>query len=190
MSQKRFIGFVNTSRIDSTPLYGFYLPVRKTERDLSTLHVESVSKIAFSDYVTLTKPRIILLLIVTAIGSMFLAANGVPKILTLLLVITSGSLGAGGANALNHYFDRDIDEQMKRTSKRPVPGGRIKPNMAFLFGVILNIIALTVQLHVVVIYINATSLYIIRRNYLYYAICYYVICYSVICYPIQKTVVL
>ena len=79
----------------------------------------------FSDYIALTKLRIILLLIVTATGSMFLAAEGIPQLLTLLLVISSGSLGAGGANALNHYLDRDIDEQMKRTSKRPVPGGRI-----------------------------------------------------------------
>jgi len=122
----------------------------------------------FSDYVALTKPRIISLLIVTAIGSMFLAANGVPKILTLLLVITSGSLGAGGANALNHYFDRDIDEQMKRTSKRPVPGGRIKPNMAFLFGVILNIIAFII----LYIWVNLLSAVLVLCATLFYILIY------------------
>ena len=81
----------------------------------------------FADYLALTKPPIILLLLVTAVGGMFLAANGSPAVATVLLVCAGGALGAGGANALNHYLDRDIDEVMSRTRRRPVPGRRIPP---------------------------------------------------------------
>jgi len=122
----------------------------------------------FSDYVALTKPRIILLLIVTAIGSMFLATEGIPKLSILLLVISCGSLGAGGANALNHYFDRDIDEQMKRTSNRPVPGGRIKPNMALSFGIALNIIAFII----LYVWVNLLSAALILCATLFYILVY------------------
>ena len=69
-----------------------------------------VSKVV-SDYVALTKPRIIFLLLVTAVGSMFLAAEGRPDPLVIALVVVSGYLAAGGANALNHGTERDIDQR-------------------------------------------------------------------------------
>ncbi len=99
-----------------------------------------------ADYIALTKPPIISLLLVTAIGGMFLAqrqigAGGVPDLLTLLLVCVGGALGAGGANAINHYLDQDIDALMTRTAQRPVPGNRVRPFMALAFGVGLNIAA-------------------------------------------------
>ena len=94
-----------------------------------------------NDYIALTKPPIISLLVITAIGSMFVAAQGVPSPLTMLLVCVGGSLGAGGANALNHYMDQDIDSLMTRTRERPVPGRRISPANALGFGIILNILA-------------------------------------------------
>ena len=97
-----------------------------------------------SDYLTLTKPPIILLLLVTALGGMFLAANGKPSLSIVLLVCAGGALGAGGANSLNHYLDRDIDELMTRTKQRPVPGGRISPNKALGFGILLNLVAFLV----------------------------------------------
>ena len=80
-----------------------------------------------SDYLALTKPPIILLLLVTAIGGMFVAGRGNPSVQVILLVCAGGSLGAGGANALNHYLDKDIDGLMTRTAQRPVPSGRISP---------------------------------------------------------------
>lgn len=94
-----------------------------------------------ADYVALTKPPIISLLLVTAIGGMFLAARGVPDLLTLLLVCVGGALGAGGANAINHYLDQDIDALMSRTAQRPVPGRRVRPLVALAFGIALNVAA-------------------------------------------------
>ena len=98
------------------------------------------------DYLALTKPPIISLLLVTAIGGMFLAqrhmgAGGVPDPMTMLLVCIGGALGAGGANAINHYLDQDIDAMMSRTATRPVPGNRVRPFMALTYGIALNIVA-------------------------------------------------
>jgi len=96
------------------------------------------------DYLTLTKPPIVVLLLVTAAGGMFLAAQGLPSLLLIGLVWLGGALAAGGANAINHYLDRDIDERMSRTRQRPVAGHRISPTKALIFGVVLNVIAFAV----------------------------------------------
>lgn len=92
-----------------------------------------------NDYVTLTKPPIIVLLVITAIGGMFLAAEGVPSLRILALVCAGGALGAGGANAINHFLDQDIDAVMSRTVSRPVAGNRIAPLHALIFGILLNV---------------------------------------------------
>jgi len=96
------------------------------------------------DYLTLTKPPIVVLLLVTAAGGMFLAAQGLPSLLLIGLVWLGGALAAGGANAINHYLDRDIDERMSRTRQRPVAGHRISPTKALIFGVALNVMAFAV----------------------------------------------
>ena len=96
------------------------------------------------DYVRLTKPPIILLLLITALGGMFLATQGLPPVLTVIPVLLGGSLAAGGASALNNYLDRDIDAEMRRTRFRPVAGGRIEPVRAAVFGVVLNVIAFVI----------------------------------------------
>ncbi|MDA1188380.1 MAG: heme o synthase [Chloroflexi bacterium] len=93
------------------------------------------------DYIALTKPRIISLLLVTALGGMYLAAGGNPPVGMIFLVLGAGSLAAGGAHALNHFLDKDIDSMMTRTSKRPVAGGRVSPRDALIFGIVLNVIA-------------------------------------------------
>ena len=92
-----------------------------------------------NDYLTLTKPPIIVLLVITAIGGMFLAAEGIPSLKTLALVSIGGALGAGGANAINHFLDQDIDSIMSRTVRRPVASHRIPPISALVFGLGLNI---------------------------------------------------
>ena len=119
-----------------------------------------------ADYLTLTKPPIISLLLVTAVGGMFLAAQGVPPIITLLLVCAGGTLGAGGANAINHYLDQDIDALMSRTSQRPVPGNRISPARALAFGIGLNVAAFLVlasgvNLLAAVLTLGATLFYVL-----------------------------
>ena len=101
----------------------------------------AASRSVLSDYVALTKPRIVSLLLLTALGGMFLAADGTPDVSVVLLVMVSGSLAAGGAHALNHFLERDIDGRMRRTRHRPVASGRVSPNHAFLFGIGLNLIA-------------------------------------------------
>ena len=95
-------------------------------------------------YIALTKPKIIILLLITAIGGLFLAAEGFPDIWISLVVLIGGSLGAGGANAINHYLDRDIDEKMGRTKERPIVLGQVNPTAALIFGVLLNILAFVV----------------------------------------------
>lgn len=92
-------------------------------------------------YIALTKPRIISLLLITALGGLFLASEGFPDPITTLVVLVGGSLAAGGANAINHFLDRDIDSKMSRTSQRPLVSGQITPIPALLFGIFLNILA-------------------------------------------------
>ncbi len=95
-------------------------------------------------YIALTKPRIISLLVLTALGGMFLGARGVPDPLLILLVLGGGALAAGGANALNHYLDRDIDGLMGRTAGRPIVSGNIPPLHAMWFGIALNVAAFVI----------------------------------------------
>ena len=95
-------------------------------------------------YVALTKPRIISLLVFTALGGMFLASGGAPDPLLTAIVLTGGALAAGGANALNHYLDRDIDQLMRRTATRPVASGSIPPVHAMWFGIALNVFAFAI----------------------------------------------
>ena len=94
---------------------------------------------AWRDYVTLTKPRIMVLLLLTAAGGVFLGAGGVPSAGLLAATLGGLALACGGASALNHVLDRDIDRLMgHRTSRRPVAAGRIPPARALEFGVALS----------------------------------------------------
>jgi heme o synthase len=88
-------------------------------------------------YVRLTKPRIVVLLVITTIPAMMLADKGFPSLWLILATVAGGSVVAGGANAMNMYFDRDIDGLMLRTQDRPVPAGQIEPEKAALFGLAL-----------------------------------------------------
>ncbi|MFZ0129629.1 MAG: heme o synthase [Candidatus Dormiibacterota bacterium] len=90
------------------------------------------------DYVALTKPRVILLLEVTAVAAMVIAARGWPGWRLVLLTVAGGWLAASGANAINCWFDRDIDQTMGRTRTRPLPSGRIEPRQALTFGIALG----------------------------------------------------
>ena len=87
------------------------------------------------DLVSLTKPRIISLLLVTTIAPMYVA--GSPDWTLVLAVFVGGYLMAGGANAINMYIDRDIDDRMARTRLRPIPSGRMQPREVLLFGILL-----------------------------------------------------
>jgi len=120
------------------------------------------------DYVALTKPRIILLLLFTALGGMFLASRGAPDLSLMLLVLSGGALASGGANALNHYLDRDIDRRMSRTRNRPVAVGRVRPQDALIFGIALNVVAMVI----LSTWVNALSAGLTLSATLFYALVY------------------
>jgi protoheme IX farnesyltransferase len=94
-----------------------------------------------SDLIALTKPRVISLLLLTAIAPMFLTDRGLPPLALIGWVLLGGYLMAGGANAINMWFDRDIDATMARTRLRPIPAGRIPAGAALLFGTALGAMA-------------------------------------------------
>ena len=94
-----------------------------------------------SDYVALTKPGIMSLLLVTTLGGMLIAAEGIPAFSLVLWTMLGGMLAAGGANALNCYIDRDIDAIMPRTQHRGTASGRIAPQAALVFGTALSALA-------------------------------------------------
>ena len=92
----------------------------------------------FLDYLALTKPRVMSLLLFTAVGGAFVAARGIPPWQYILPLLIGGALASGGASALNMWYEEDIDQEMHRTDHRPVAGGRIKPMNALIFGILLN----------------------------------------------------
>jgi protoheme IX farnesyltransferase len=89
---------------------------------------------SIKSYIALTKPRIIELLLITTVPAMVVARAGWPGTWLVVATLIGGTLSAGGANALNSYHDRDIDEVMRRTSRRPLPNHRVDPGKARIFG--------------------------------------------------------
>jgi protoheme IX farnesyltransferase len=92
-----------------------------------------------ADYFDMMKPRVQTLLLFTTITTMYVA--GTPSIGLVALTCLGGALSAGGAGAINHWFDRDLDAVMVRTANRPVPSGRVAPRNALIFGVLLGVSA-------------------------------------------------
>jgi heme o synthase len=90
-----------------------------------------------SDYVTLTKPKVQLLLLLTTITTMYVAGD--PSVALVAVTVLGGFLSAGGAGAFNHWYDRDIDASMGRTAGRPVPAGRISPRAALIYAFALQL---------------------------------------------------
>jgi len=92
-----------------------------------------------SEYVALTKPGIMALLLVTTLGAMLIAASGIPPFWLVLVTMAGGWLSAAGANVLNCYIDRDIDARMPRTRKRGTASGEISARNALIFGIVLTL---------------------------------------------------
>jgi heme o synthase len=97
----------------------------------------AAARAVVADYVALTKPRVISLLLLTTVATMFVA-DASPELGTIVLTMIGGYLAAGGAGAINHYLERDIDARMSRTSRRPLPSGRMEPRSALYFGIVLG----------------------------------------------------
>ncbi len=99
---------------------------------------ERPGKVAWRDYLTLVKPRIMSLLLLTGGAGMFVGAQGFPDAMLFGETMLGLALACGGASALNHMLDRDLDRSMKRTSMRPVAAGRVSPELALEFGLALS----------------------------------------------------
>ena len=121
-----------------------------------------------ADLITLTKPRIISLLLVTTVAPMFITPAGLPSVSLVLWVILGGYLMAGGANAINMWFDRDIDDKMSRTRLRPIPAGRIPATLGLAFGIALGLLAFAVFWYRV----NSLSAWLALGGLLFYVFIY------------------
>ena len=127
-------------------------------------------------YLSLTKPRIISLLLITTIPAMVLAAEGWPSTWLVIATVVGGTLAAGGANAINCYIDRDIDQLMHRTQGRPLPMGQVEPTSALIFALALeaaafvllaatsNLLAATLALSATVFYVFVYTLWLKRTS--------------------------
>ncbi|MBX3147842.1 MAG: heme o synthase [Gemmatimonadales bacterium] len=120
------------------------------------------------DLVALTKPRIISLLLVTTIAPMFITPMGLPSLELVLWVSLAGYLMSGGANAVNMWFDRDIDVKMVRTRTRPIPSGRIPAGAALFFGIALGVVAFALFWNLV----NPLSAWLALAGFLFYVFIY------------------
>jgi protoheme IX farnesyltransferase len=120
------------------------------------------------DYLALTKPRIISLLLLTTVTTMFVADPSGPSLSVILWTMLGGYLAAGGAGAINHYLDRDRDARMARTCGRPLVAGRIDPIHGLIFGIALGVLA-TAQLWITV---NGLAAVLSLAGLLGYAIVY------------------
>lgn len=120
------------------------------------------------DYLVLTKPGVMVLLLVTTLCAMLVAAQGVPSLWTLFWTLVGGALASGGAGAINHYVDRDIDAIMTRTRRRPLPAGRVVPEYALLFGIVLSVLAV----YVLTAFVNPVAAVLSLSGNLFYVFVY------------------
>ena len=130
-------------------------------------------RLGFKEIVEISKPRIVVLLVITAVTSMYAASklvDGAPDLdyLFYLHIIIAGALASAGSSALNHYYDKDIDPKMTRTSTRPIPSGRMAASHVLIYGVVVSCIS--------VIYgyfaLNAVSAFFIAVGIFSYVIIY------------------
>ncbi|WP_268541841.1 heme o synthase [Candidatus Nitrosotenuis cloacae] len=119
----------------------------------------------------ISKPRIVVLLVITAVTSMYAASKLVGPdldLLGLLHIIIAGALASAGSSALNHYYDRDIDPLMKRTSSRPIPSGRIKSSSVLIYGLAVSVASVVYA----ALTLNYVSTFFIGLGIFFYVIIY------------------
>ena len=127
--------------------------------------------LGIKEIIEISKPRIVVLLVITAVTSMYAASKLVGPELDnfgLIHIIIAGALASAGSSALNHYYDRDIDPLMQRTSTRPIPSGRIKPNQVLVYGLVVSIISVVYG----ALALNYVSAFFIALGIFFYVIIY------------------
>ena len=130
-----------------------------------------MSILGIKEIIEISKPRIVILLVITAVTSMYAASKLVgPELDTwgLIHIIIAGGLASAGSSALNHYYDRDIDPLMKRTSTRPIPSGKIKPNSVLVYGLSVSVISVVYG----ALALNYLSAFFIALGIFFYVIIY------------------
>jgi protoheme IX farnesyltransferase len=133
------------------------------------VRVEGVTKRGVvSAYLMLTKPRVVVLLLITTLAAMLMAHRGLPPLGLIFFTLFGGALAAGGAGAINHYLDRDVDELMGRTATRPIPAGMVPPLNGLFFGICLGIISFTLM----VAFVNVLSAVLTLFALLFYVFVY------------------
>ena len=123
------------------------------------------------EIIEISKPRIVVLLVITAVTSMFAASKLIGPELDnwgLVHIIIAGSLASAGSSALNHYYDRDIDPLMKRTSTRPIPSGRISSNQVLIYGLTVSVVSVVYG----ALTLNYVSAFFIALGIFFYVIIY------------------
>ena len=127
--------------------------------------------LGIKEIIEISKPRIVILLVITAVTSMYAASKLIgPELDTwgLIHIIIAGGLASAGSSALNHYYDRDIDPLMKRTNTRPIPSGRIKPNSVLIYGLAVSVISVVYGAAM----LNFVSAFFIALGIFFYVIIY------------------
>ena len=127
--------------------------------------------LGIKEIIEISKPRIVVLLVITAVTSMYAASKLIGPELDncgLVHIIIAGALASAGSSALNHYYDRDIDPLMQRTSTRPIPSGRIKPNQVLVYGLVVSIISVVYG----ALALNYVSAFFIALGIFFYVIIY------------------
>ena len=130
-----------------------------------------MSILGIKEIIEISKPRIVVLLVITAVTSMYAASKLVgPELDTwgLIHIIIAGGLASAGSSALNHYYDRDIDPLMTRTNTRPIPSGRIKPNSVLIYGLTVSVISVVYG----ALALNFVSAFFIALGIFFYVIIY------------------
>jgi heme o synthase len=119
-------------------------------------------------YINLMKPHVTVLLLGVTLAAMAIAANGMPALGVTLATMVGGALAAGSANAINCYWDRDIDQLMSRTRSRSLPAGRVPETYALAFGITLGILSLSIFL----VFVNLLSAILAASAILFYVVVY------------------
>ena len=133
--------------------------------------IQSWKMLGIKEIIEISKPRIVILIVITAVTSMYAASKFVGPELDnwgLVHIIIAGGLASAGSSALNHYYDRDIDPLMKRTSTRPIPSGRIKPNQVLIYGLVVSAVSVIYG----VLALNYVSAFFIALGIFFYVIIY------------------
>lgn len=146
-------------------------PVQTTPARDATRHTTTPALALLLDYVSLTKPRVITLLIFTTLAAMFITPEGVPNLSLIVWTMVGGWLMPAGAHALNCYFDRDIDSKMGRTSRRPLPKGRIPAWHALVLGLALGALGFAILAY----FANLLTALVALAGYIYYAVLYTIV---------------